>query len=291
MAVVIRGPTFRSIRPRLVQQPSIIANRLALAAVVVVAPFLAVNLDQPIRQRVVQQPQVIDNRLPRIVIAVASPFTGSALYSPQRKTPFQHDAGSKSLALTAIVSGTPFVPTLQINPVRQYARQNEVWQSSVALLSALVSDPFKQVDWPNPLSIRYRSTHDDYLSNHYQIDYPAVEAVQPPQSGGGNFRPYRYLHVSQDFEKKKQFTTDEEEELKRLLLESEEKHRKQIAILEERSSDLQRNGVALSIIRTEIESLQSDLDIRTGIDFDAQIRLMEIKRKRIMTILLLMSAA
>lgn len=122
----------------------------------------------------------------------------------------------------------------------------------------------------------------------------AIEEA-PVGAGGGSSRPYRYISPDSGYKKKKDYTAEDEEELKRLLLESEEKHRKQIAILEERSEDLLQQGVALSRIRTEIDSLKSDLehDNRLRIDFDInlQIRLMEIKRKRIMTILLLMSAA
>lgn len=126
-------------------------------------------------------------------------------------------------------------------------------------------------------------------------DAPPEPPVATVPGGGGSYRRYRYLPVSQDFtEKKRRITVDEEDELKRLLLESEETHAKQVEILEARSRNLIKSGIELSQVRSQIESLKSELEksINASIDFDIKqkIKALEIKRDKIIMVLLLMSA-
>lgn len=252
MAVVFRGPTFRTVSTRSVQQPGVVANRLALTTIVVAVVGVGIPQENPVRNRIVQQPHISFNYLPLRTPVSVIPVIPVQQENPVRKAIGQHGAGSQSLALnytlllptskyafpeiiirkaadqdvgrsalalTVPVSALPAAGFVSEQPNRHVApkqpktvgnilpltavvpapfAQNE-WPNpaqfkysftgynpaSVALLSVPVSAPFSQAQWPNPLVVTYKSLHDDYLNNHWQIDYPLF--VQPPVNdiGGG----------------------------------------------------------------------------------------------------------
>lgn len=119
---------------------------------------------------------------------------------------------------------------------------------------------------------------------------------EPAQTGGGSYRPYRYIPLSDYGQRKKRRYQNEydEEELKRLVVETEELQRNEIQELERKTERLFIQGKSLSEIRESVRKAKKQLEDRINaqilFDIDLELRVLEIERKKKMALLLLMSA-
>ena len=109
--------------------------------------------------------------------------------------------------------------------------------------------------------------------------------AQVVPSGGGYYRPYRYLPVQNGYD---------EEELKRLILAAEEQNREEVDILEDKSVQLYAQGLKLSEIRKTITSIQKEMEMRVNtrilFDINLKLKILENQRRNNMALLLLLAA-
>ena len=152
--------------------------------------------------------------------------------------------------------------------------------------------PPKVLPWytfSNWFEITWSSQHANAVTSLLTIE-PVASAL--PVTGGGSYRPYRYLSLPETYKLRPEY---DEEELKRLILEAEDRNREEVELLERKSEELYRKGVALAEIKTSILAMQNELEsrVQTQILFDInlKLRLLEIARKKKMALLLLLSAA
>lgn len=116
--------------------------------------------------------------------------------------------------------------------------------------------------------------------------------ISEQPSGGGSWKPYRYLPIQESYTKSRDY---DEEELKRRILEAEESNKEEIDILTRKSEQLYLAGKSIEEITNTVNVIQRQLEdrIQTQLLFDikVELRLLELARKKKMALLLLMSAA